>query len=69
MFRRSNRPTPPLKRFRILDTQREAIRCGRPQPFMLLLPAWTSKWLPWRTFLWALARMRSGRLEVRGGGE
>jgi hypothetical protein len=31
---------------------------------MLLLPAWTSKWLPWRTFLWALARLRKGVLDV-----
>jgi hypothetical protein len=25
---------------------------------MLLLPAWTAKWVPWRTFLWAMARVR-----------
>ena len=28
------------------------------RPFMLLLPAWTAKWVPWRTFLWAMARVR-----------
>jgi hypothetical protein len=44
--------------------QRGAINTSRPQPFALLLPAWTSKWLPWRTFLWALARLRKGALEV-----
>jgi hypothetical protein len=39
--------------------QRGAIKTGRPQPFTLLLPPpWTSKWLPWRTFLWALAQLR-----------
>ena len=48
----------------ILDVQRSAAQARRPKPFMLLLPAWTSKWLPWRTFLWALARLRKGSLEV-----
>jgi hypothetical protein len=54
----------PNTQHRILDVQRGAVKTGRPQPFALLLPAWTSKWLPWRTFLWALARLRKGALEV-----
>jgi hypothetical protein len=54
----------PLKPSRILDKQRDAIKSTTPHPFMLLLPAWTLKWLPWRTFLWALARLRKGCLEV-----
>ena len=36
----------------------------RSRPFMLLLPAWTAKWLSWRTFLWAMARLRKGKADV-----
>ena len=52
----------------ILDRQRSALapghEGGRGAPFMLLLPAWTAKWLAWRSFLWALARVRKGRTET-----
>ena len=34
---------------------------GGGAPFLLLLPAWTAKWLPWRTFLWAMARLARGK--------
>ena len=30
-------------------------------PFLLLLPAWTAKWLAWRTFLHAMARRLKGK--------
>jgi hypothetical protein len=40
----------------LLDRHRAAAA-----PFLLLLPAWTSKWLPWRTFLFAMARLSSGK--------
>jgi hypothetical protein len=50
----------------LLEQHRAACKGGikSARPFMLLLPAWTTKWLPWRTFLWAMARLRSGKLET-----
>ena len=38
------------------------------RPFMLLLPAWTAKWVPWRTFLWAMARVRKVNISSFLGG-
>ncbi|KAJ1489859.1 hypothetical protein T484DRAFT_1778638 [Baffinella frigidus] len=49
----------------LLEQHRAALKAGGDcRPFMLLLPAWTAKWLPWRTFLWAMARLRSGKLDT-----
>ena len=50
----------------LLDQQRESHTnpSRRSRPFMLLLPAHTAKWTPWRTFLWALSRLRKGKTGV-----
>ena len=49
----------------LLEQHRASLKDGGGcRPFMLLLPAHTAKWLPWRTFLWAMARLRSGKLDT-----